>query len=157
VEVQRLDFVSAMTRVWPFLLAITADPVEDASAAVPSKPKFASLLGVEKRDPRVTTSQIDLTTYYNALLTEKSWIDTTAKEDCSFSTLARGLQKLGSVTFDVRGVVQLTSAGMKRYSRDFPTNVTGIQIGRACPRLHFLTAAYHIFPIPSLARAWVIT
>jgi len=128
----------------------TNPPVSAPLSAVPgSRPKFASALLIEKRDPRATPNQLDLTPHYNALLTEKSWIDSTAGADCSFSTLARGLQKLGGVTFDVRGLVQLTSSGMQRYSGDYPTNVTGIQIGLTCRRLHFLTAAYHIFPIPS--------
>jgi hypothetical protein len=58
-------YVSKMTKSAPFLIAITSEPVEDSSTAAPSKPRFASALLIEKRDPKATPHQIDLTTFYN--------------------------------------------------------------------------------------------
>ena len=50
-----------------------------------------------------------------------------------------GLQRLGGIEFDVRGLVQL--GGKASGGERFPTTVTGIKVNQKCQKLHFLHAA----------------
>jgi hypothetical protein len=54
------------------------------------------------------------------------------------AALPQGLQTLGGVEFDVRGVVQL--AGASLWQEGFPEAVTGIPVKNRCARMHFLHA-----------------
>ncbi len=90
------------------------------------------------RDPAATRQQIDLSRHFNATLTE-NWLDP-AREDSSLSELPLGLQTLDGVTWDIRAIVQLSGASLRRSHPWFPREEKGMQIGPACRRLHFLTA-----------------
>jgi serine/threonine protein kinase/tetratricopeptide (TPR) repeat protein len=78
---------------------------------------------------------IDLSTFYNAALTER-WH---GPDNSDLSELPSGIQTFAGVQFDVRGLIQLaaSSGGTERY----PKEVRNIPINRACHRLHFLHAA----------------
>jgi hypothetical protein len=82
-----------------------------------------------------------LSAHYNAALTE-TWLPTnvvTAGND--LSALPRGLQQFNSVPFDVRGVIQLSGGALENSGGRFPPEITGIQVGRRCRKIHFLHGA----------------
>jgi hypothetical protein len=87
------------------------------------------------RDPRATDAQIDLSSHYNCALDEDMIPRDTGN---TLAEVPRGLQVLGGVAWDIRGMVQLGNRG--ELSR-FPRVVSGITIGRPCRALHFLQAA----------------
>jgi hypothetical protein len=91
---------------------------------------------IPARDPAATARQINLESFYNAALTD-NWHARLAGND--LSELPRGLQTLGGVRFDVRGVVQLSSSSAL-LGGDFPTAVTGIPINQKAATIHFLHA-----------------
>lgn len=84
------------------------------------------------RDPNATKQLLDLSPFYNTMLSE-SWHGNTGND---LAALPCGLQKLGNVQFDVRGIVQL---GGKAAAR-FPREVKGIPVRQKCYKLHFLHA-----------------
>jgi len=91
---------------------------------------------IPERDPAAKAVQIDLSNFYNGLLTE-TWLPGPGGND--LSRLASGLQQLAGVRFDVRGVIQLKSAEIIGLGEElFPERVTGIKVGLRCQRLHFL-------------------
>jgi hypothetical protein len=87
------------------------------------------------RDPQARPGLIDLTAYYNALLTE-SW-QGNSKSD--LASLPTGLQKFEGVEYDVRGIVQ--AGGKERAVERFPARIEGIKIQQKCARLNFLHSA----------------
>src|SRR5262249_35188349 len=56
------------------------------------------------------------------------------------NSLPRGLQKLGGVEFDVRGVIQLAGTQAEFAGAAFPESQPGIKVARKCKRLHMLQA-----------------
>ena len=94
---------------------------------------------IPARDPETAASLIDLSRYYNAALTN-SWQATTTPDN-SLSVLPQGIQTFGDVSFDVRGIVQLSGLGMLANSRrSFPQEVAGIPVKQTAKRLHVLHA-----------------
>lgn len=87
------------------------------------------------RDPGAKPAEIDLTRYYNAMLTE-SWH---GNPNNDLSSLPTGLQTFDGVEYDVRGIVQLGSKAPQ--GEKFPSQIRGIKVNRKCQRLHFLHAA----------------
>jgi hypothetical protein len=87
------------------------------------------------RDPKTPKAALDLTDFYNAMLTE-SWHGSRGND---LSSLAAGLQKLGGVQFDVRGIVQLGSKSPS--ATKFPSQARGIEVHQKCQRIQFLHAA----------------
>jgi hypothetical protein len=99
-----------------------------AAADLP-KPRFPP------RNPNTKPNLIDLSAYYNAALTE-SWH---GNPDNDLSSLPTGVQSLGGVDYDVRGIIQLRSRANP--TAHFPSRVNRIKIRQKCARLHFLHAA----------------
>ncbi|EEF59006.1 hypothetical protein [Pedosphaera parvula] len=87
------------------------------------------------RDRQAKPGQLDLGKFYNTSLTE-SWLGSAGH---SLAELPSGLQTLGWVDWDIRGVVQL--AGKSPSSKKFPEQAKDIQVHQKCQRLHFLHAA----------------
>jgi hypothetical protein len=82
---------------------------------------------------------IDLSAAYNAPLTE-SWY--AGPDENTLAALPRGLQNLGGIDFDVRGLVQLAGREINHYERGrYPLRIPDIPIGRWVQRLHFLHGA----------------
>jgi len=82
---------------------------------------------------------VDLTDYFHASLKE-TWHPGDAGND--LANLPSGVQKLGDVSFDIRGIIQLNGGGMMDMSgKPYPRRVGGIKLGRKCARLHFLHSA----------------
>jgi hypothetical protein len=88
---------------------------------------------IPPRDSRTPSRLIDLGAWFNAPLTESWQGDANIGND--LRELPRGVHEFAGVPFDARGVVQLENP---RWPGRFPTNVSGIKIGRRCRRLHFL-------------------
>jgi hypothetical protein len=84
------------------------------------------------RDPATKSGLIDLTSHYNAPLTE-SW---RGSSNSNTAPLPGGLQNFAGVDYDVRGIVQLGSKSPA--AKLFPAQVKGIKIQQKCFRLHFL-------------------
>jgi hypothetical protein len=87
------------------------------------------------RDRDAKAGEIDLTKYYNAMLTE-SWH---GNPNNDLSSLPTGLQTFDGVEYDVRGIVQLGSKSPQ--GEKFPSQIKGIKVNQKCRRLHFLHAA----------------
>jgi hypothetical protein len=85
------------------------------------------------RDPRATGRQIDLSRHYNAAL-NKTWFG--GERENSLATLPVGLKTFAKVTFDVRGLIQLS--GKDRPDSVYPAQVRNLPIGLACRQVHFL-------------------
>jgi eukaryotic-like serine/threonine-protein kinase len=98
----------------------------------------SSSIEIPDRDPQASQNQVNLTTFYNAALTQ-GW-HTPAKEEAAnnLSELPRGLVELGKVTFDVRGILQVSGQSMKAQGGRYPEQINGIPVERKCAQLHFL-------------------
>ena len=90
------------------------------------------------RDPQAGAQLVDLTRFYNARLNE-TWHGGENATGNDLDALTPGIQNLGGVDFDVRGIVQLASKAPS--ANRFPANVTGIKVNQKCQKLHFLHAA----------------
>jgi serine/threonine protein kinase/WD40 repeat protein len=106
-----------------------------------SKEELATL--IPPRPPRATSNLVDLTSHYNAPLT-RPWCTPNEKND--LAALPPGVQHLGGVDFDVRGLIQLGPITPNTLA--FPNQLLGISIGQACRRLHFLHAAINASSAP---------
>jgi hypothetical protein len=96
--------------------------------------------GVPPRDSKTPASLLDLTSNYNALLTD-SWH---GGDGNTLSSITPGMQNLGGIDFDIRGILQLSCKPMAN-SR-FPTQVKGIKVGQKCRRLQFLHSGCYNAP-----------
>lgn len=121
----------------------TAIPAELAPTSVARHLLQSSLRpgtgGLAPREAEATPDQLDLTPHYNALLHE-NWMGGRPEVDDSFGSLPRGLQRLGGVRFDIRGLVQLAGTADDPAREHFPVAVRDIQVESACSHLHFLMA-----------------
>jgi len=117
----------------------TAKKVSDEVPSV----RGPDLTKIPARDPKAEARLVDLTGKYNALLTEQWHPDAQGLPAGAnhLSSLPRGIQKLGGIDFDVRGVIQLTGTQAEAAGAAFPEAQTGIKLGHKCKRLHFLQAA----------------
>jgi len=110
--------------------------------------RIKPLLPISARDVRATDRQIDLSATYNAALNETwqlvSWLD---QVDLNLGSVPQGLQTLGGITFDVRGLIQLrrTAPNWQWAWQTYPEHVR-IAVGRKFSRLHVLHATTHSMP-----------
>ncbi|MBI2950123.1 MAG: protein kinase [Verrucomicrobia bacterium] len=93
-------------------------------------------LGIPERDPGLSASQLDLTTFYNAALDEDLH---GIKGNNLKEFLPSRTRAFGGVSFDVRGLIHLSApaGGFRQY----PRTVTGIPVKSRVQRLHVLHAA----------------
>jgi hypothetical protein len=98
------------------------------AAALPAAPRSK----FPDRDPNAKPNEIDLSQHYNFVL-HKNWHDVRGND---LAELPTGLQPFAGTEFDVRGVIQVAIR-----SEVHPPKVTGIPVGQACQRIHFLHAA----------------
>jgi len=91
-----------------------------------------------EREAKAGVQLLDLTEFYNARLNE-TWHGGENATGNDLAGLVPGVQNLGGVDYDVRGVVQLASKAPT--ANRFPTNATGIKVNQKCQKLHFLHAA----------------
>ena len=93
--------------------------------------------GYPTRDPGARNQLIDLTSFYNAALTE-SWHGNAGND---LASLPSGLQTLAGIEFDVRGIIQL--AGKAAILTNWPHEVKGIKVRQQCKHLYFLHSTGH--------------
>jgi len=112
------------------------------SSEVPPLPG-PDLKKIEARDPKAGARLVNLNGKYNSLLTEQWHPDANGLPSGAnhLAALSRGVQKLGGVDFDVRGLIQLTGTQAEALGPAFPESVTGIKVGQKAKRLHFLHGA----------------
>jgi hypothetical protein len=82
------------------------------------------------RPPGTKRNLLDLAAFYNATLAT-AW-----DEHNNLAALPAGVQELGGITYDVRGVIRLRSTT----ASFLPGNVAAIPVRQLCRRLHFLHA-----------------
>ena len=124
----------------PTLAACPPRPV-----VAPPQVRLLSLLTNVVRDrfparaPALSDWCLDLQPHFNAALDE-DWHGRQWRGN-NLLPLTAGRHVLGDVEFDVRGIIQLSSRNLNSSRPGYPTNVTGLAVGQASPRLHFLHAA----------------
>ena len=101
------------------------------------------------RDPKASPRLLDLTAYYNGVLTN-GWQGFAGNDLASLPT---GIQKFDGVEFDVRGVIQLRGAELPAA---FPKRVREIAVGQKCRRIHFLHAVSHVYQTNTVQASYVI-
>lgn len=99
----------------------------------------------QRKDETVNSSEIDLTPYLNAALTDSpaSPADVTGN---NLAALPSGAHVFAGVPFDVEGLIQLDGGDMARFKKHYPTEVDNIRIGRTCAKLHLLHGANWVYP-----------
>ena len=105
----------------------------DTPLASATKSTNALMFSFPARDTQAKAGQVDLTAYYNAVLTN-SWIGGSNDDLTSLPTFL----EFNGVDYDARGVIQL--ACKKDSMKVFPRQLKGIKIGQKAKRLHFLHA-----------------
>lgn len=95
------------------------------------------------RDPRSTENQIDLGNYFNAPL-DGPW-PLRGGPDNTLGSMPRGLQSLGGIPYEIRGVLLLNSMEMAPLAPSFPWDVPRIPVRRTCRALHFLQCAANAY------------
>lgn len=107
--------------------------------------------GISARDASLPPRLVDLSTYY----TQSLDVDLGRTDDTFrlFATLPRGLQRMGGVDFDIRGLVLIANSPLASGRRFTTPRVEGIPLGRRCHRLHFLHGAGSIGPQPEVEVA----
>jgi hypothetical protein len=91
------------------------------------------IVAVPARDPSASRQLVDLSPHYNARL-DQTWFH----QRWTLAKLQTGVQGLGGVNFDVRGVVQLSPGYATHPAPAFPTHVERIEIRQRLTRIHFL-------------------
>jgi len=92
---------------------------------------------IPARDQMASSEQIDLTSHYNLALQDS--LDQKGDRN-NLASLPSGLQVLGRLRFDIRGLIHLNGLEAKQAGLIYPERVSGIGIGHKCVHLHFLHA-----------------
>jgi WD40 repeat protein len=92
---------------------------------------------IPPRNPNTPPHLPDLSAYYNAPLTANWQGDHKGRDD--LAKWPCGITNLGGVAFDVRGLIQIGTAGPGGTS--YPDRVEAVSVGQVAARLHFLHAA----------------
>lgn len=130
--------------LWESVVTNRANPADLTAARLFAKESGTGSKSTEKtppaphfapRDSKAPKELLDLSGFYNAMLTE-SWHGSKGND---LAALPTGLQTLGGVEFDVRGIVQLGSKSPS--AAKFPAQIKGIKVHQKCQRIHFLHAA----------------
>ncbi|MBN2390600.1 MAG: hypothetical protein JXR84_07750 [Anaerolineae bacterium] len=123
-EIVTLDFVSTMTESAPFLIALTVEPNEHAYEGF-SMARIDSFCPIAPRSPEASLNMVDLSPHYTSSL-DDNWFCHAGHD---LRDLPRGIQVLGDVAFDVRGLVQLAaSKSLDVTGVVFPEAVKGITV-----------------------------
>jgi hypothetical protein len=137
-EIETIDFVSAMTTSAPFLVAVTVEPNEHVYEGF-SMARIDKFCAIVPRDVQASPDLVDLSKHYTSSL-DDNWFCHAAHD---LRDLPRGVQVLGDVAFDVRGLIQLAaSKTLEITGVVFPEAVKGMAVNRTGRRLHFLQACF---------------
>jgi eukaryotic-like serine/threonine-protein kinase len=119
-----------------------AKALQNSNRAMEAAQDFCRAHGVKMRASETSPDLIDLTFFYNASVTH-GWLPPLTQDRIEQNNLARlpqGVQQFEAVSFDVRGLIQLSGNALKARSKAFPEQVSGIPVGRTARRLHVLHA-----------------
>jgi hypothetical protein len=137
-EIETIDFCSAMTESAPFLIALTIEPNEHAYEGF-SMARIDDFCPIAPRSAQAGPDLVDLDAHYTSSL-DDNWFCHAGHD---LRDLPQGVQVLGGVAFDVRGLVQLAaSKSLDVTGVVFPEAVRGIAVHRTGRRLHFLQACF---------------
>jgi hypothetical protein len=137
-EIATIDFVSTTTESAPFLIALTVEPNEHAYEGF-SMARIDAFCPIAPRSPQASPDLVDLSEYYTSSL-DDNWFCHAGHD---LRDVPRGVQVLGGVAFDIRGLVQLAaSKSLDVTGVVFPEAVKGIVVNRKGTRLHFLQACF---------------
>lgn len=105
-----------------------------------SQGRLPDVSKIPRRDAKAGSNLVDLSGKFNARLDEFWQPDGTPEplRQNHLAAMPRGVQRLGTVDFDVRGVVQLGSTRLAGEGGDLPKEVKDIRVGQKCRRIHFL-------------------
>jgi hypothetical protein len=135
-EIKTMDFVSAMTESAPFLIALTIEPNETIYEGF-SMARIDDFCPIAPRSSRASLDLVDLSAHYTSSL-DDNWF---CHAGHGLRDVPRGIQMLGGVEFDVRGLIQLAaSKSLEVTGVVFPEAVEGIAVNRMGRRLDFLQA-----------------
>ena len=138
VEIESLDIVSTMTTSAPFLLALTVQPHEPFYESF-SAARIDVFCPIAPRDPQTSLDLVDLSAHYTSSM-DDNWFCHAGHD---LRDVPRGVQELGGVAWDIRGLVQLAACKTVEITGVvFPEAVEGIAVGRKGQRLHFLQACF---------------
>jgi hypothetical protein len=106
----------------------------------PPQARMPDTSKIAPRDSKAGAKLLDLSGKYNSRLDEFWQPDGTPEVllQNHLGTMPRGLQRLGAVDFDVRGVIQLCSTKLGAGEGELPKEVKAIRVEQKCRRLHFL-------------------
>ncbi len=98
---------------------------------------------IPPRDPNARPNLVDLSAHYTVALTEEPHARVGFPEGHNLSGLPRGLQRLGGIEFDMRGLVHVSGAYLEAVANrlSFPRAVNHIAVGQRGRKLHFLQGA----------------
>ena len=127
---------------WEAEYGNVVDPAELSAARLLARERAEAInsraqTAIPPRDPQTPANLVDLSRYYNAALTE-SWHQNNPGDPPAndLSWLPRGLQKLGGVLFDVRGLIQISSPKLNHPR--FTTGIRNVRVDQKARALHFL-------------------
>lgn len=114
--------------------------------------------GIPLRDAHAPADLVDLSLFYNGSLTrDMQGIEIMPGIRNDLSDLPRGVQRVGPVEFDVRGLINLTGTFLSRSRMaGFPTAVTGIPLHRKLARLHVLHGTIWLVPQGTTVGSYVL-
>lgn len=119
---------------------LTIADVSDKQTAEPKKE-----IQIPPRDVNTPANLVDLTSFYNhsligSWLPMSRWPNEIQKLNYDLGSLPAGLHTWGGVSFDVRGIIQLSSEAMKQFGGNYPEKVEGISIQRDFEKLHVINS-----------------
>jgi hypothetical protein len=133
VEIESVDFISAMTGSAPFLIAISME--KNGPGYRKSFRNVRIDNKIQARSPEAGSELVDLSGVFNTSL-DDDWINYPGHD---FQDVPKGIQTFAGVKFDVRGMVALASASSLSSSRVlFPESVSGIKVNRKGQKIYFL-------------------
>ena len=93
-------------------------------------------LNIPKRDLNAQPQLVDLSRHYNASLTQ-SWYSKIEGDD--LVNLPRGIQLFESISFDIRGIIQLSGKSLQNSSdRSFPEQIGRMLVNQRAKQIHIL-------------------
>ena len=114
--------------------------------------------GIPPRAPETRPELVDLSRFYNGSLTRDMHnleIKPGLRND--LSALPRGVQRLGGVEFDVRGLINLAGTFLSRSRMErYPSSVTGIPLKRKVAWLHCLHGTVWLVPPGTRVASYVL-